>query len=98
MGSPPFFGVGMDDDTFEPIEPVRRGPGRPRKVETPADAPVVVSTAGVKVRTLKDIQMPREYLLDYAEGHDPKLRKGDLITMKPQWALLLITAGKVAPT
>ena len=62
-----------------------------------ASPPVGAVDAGVRVRTLKDIQMPREYLLDYLVGQDPKLRRGEIITMRQEWATRLIAAGKVEP-
>ena len=64
-----------------------------RAAVAPAD--VVEMSAAVSVRMLKDIQMPRDYLLGYHDVRDPKLAEGDIILMKRDWAERLISAGKV---
>lgn len=70
-------------------------PKRRRAAPLPPMPEAHVEAPGIHVRTLKDIQMPREYLLDYFDIRDPKLVKGAIIHMKREWADLLIVAGKV---
>lgn len=68
-----------------------------RAAEAPvaALAEVTEMPVAVSVRMLKDIQMPRDYLVGYHDVRDPKLAQGDIILMKRDWAERLISAGKV---